>query len=550
MAKRIIFGAEARNKMLEGINILANTVKITLGPRGRNVVIEKKYRPAVITKDGVTVAKEVDLEDKIQNIGAQMVREVASKTADIAGDGTTTATILAQAIFREGIKFITAGAKPIEIQRGINKAVEAVVEFIKASSREVSGNKEITQIATISANGDQAIGEMIAKAMDKVGRDGIITIEEAKGMEDELVIVEGMQFERGYISPYFVTNQDKSECELTNPYVLICDKKISNMQSLIPLLEKVARDGKALLVIADDVEGDALATLVVNKLRSVMQVVAVKSPSYGDRRKAFLEDIAVLTGGTVVSEDAGMKLEQAQLSDLGKAAKVVVKKESCTIVDGKGDNQAILERVALIRNQLESSESDYDREIQKERLAKMAGGVAIIKVGAATELELKEKKDRIDDSLSATKAAVQEGIVAGGGCVLLKAKSVVYKFTEEVSDQRLGAFIVLKALEEPIRIICENGGFEGSVVINEILSKSQDAGHGFDASTGQYVDMFEAGIIDPTKVTRTALQHAASIAGLLLTTEAIISEIEDKNDPSKMTNPMTGVPNGVPGGMY
>lgn len=543
MPKQIIFGSEARAKLLEGVNLLADTVKITLGPRGRNVVIEKKFRPAVITKDGVTVAKEVDVEDHIVNIGAQMVKEVASKTADIAGDGTTTATVLAQAIFREGIKFVAAGAKPIEIQRGIAKAVEHVVEYIKNNSVPVSGKTEIEQIATISANGDKEIGEMIAHAMDKVGKDGIITIEEAKGMVSELDIVEGLQLDRGYISPYFVTDQDKLECVLVDPLILIYDKRISNMKSIFPLLDKVVRDNKSLLIIADEVETEALTGLIVNKVRSVINVCAIKTPSFGDRRKAALEDIAILTGGLVISDDLGLKIESCTVDNLGKASKVIVTKETCTIVDGKGFKKVIEERIEQIRRQLENSTSEYDKEIQKDRLAKMSGGVAVIKVGAATETEMKEKKDRIEDALHATKAAVQEGVVAGGGVTYLRAqKAIEAKMLLPGSDQRMGFKIVLRSLEEPIRIIAENAGFEGSVVVSEVLKTD---GLGFDARSGDYVDMFKEGIIDPAKVTRSALQNAASIAGLLLTTEAVIIDVE-KVDLNNVNNPLAK----VPGGMY
>jgi len=548
MAKRILFGSDARAKLLEGVNILADTVKITLGPRGRNVAIEKKYRAAVITKDGVTVAKEIELEDKLTNMGAQMVREVASKTANVAGDGTTTATILAQAIFREGIKFVTAGAKPIDIQRGIAKAVDVVVEQIKAQAKEVSGKKEIEQIATVSANGDNAIGSMIADAMDKVGKDGVITIEEARSMTDELVVVDGMQIDRGYISPYFITDPEKSECIIENPYILIYDRKISNMKALFPILDKVARVNKPLLIIADDVDGDALATLVVNKVRGILNVCAIKAPSFGNRRKDVLEDIAILTGAKVISEDMAMKLENTTIEDLGTATKAIIDKENTILVDGKGDPTLILNRIDLIRSNLEHSTSDYDKDQQQARLAKMAGGVAVIKVGAATETEMKEKKDRIEDALNATKAAVQEGIVAGGGVALLRAQKAVMDIEGLDSDEALGAKIVYRALEEPIRIIASNGGYEASVVVekvrNEILKNV-----GFNARTGKYVDMIEEGIIDPAKVTRSALQNAASIAALLLTTEAIISDLEVK-DTQKINNPMTGIPDGVQGGMY
>jgi len=543
MSKKILFGSDARAKLLEGVNILADAVKVTLGPRGRNVVFERQYGPPLITKDGVTVAKEIEIEDRIQNIGAQMVKEVASKTADIAGDGTTTATILAQAIFREGIRFITAGAKPIEIQRGIHKAVEAVVAFIKSSSKEVAGNKEITQIATISANGDQVIGDMIAEAMAKVGNDGIITIEEAKGMESELEVVEGMEFDRGYLSPYFVTDTEKMECILENPVVLIYERKVSAMKSILPVLEQVARSNRPLLIIAEDIDGEALSTLVVNKLRSRLNVAAVRAPGFGERRKLMLEDMAILTGGILVSEDLGHKLETLKIEELGSCAKVIVTKDNCTIIQGKGKPEDIEARVTQIKNQIESSELEYDKEKLKHRLAKLSGGVAVIKVGAATETEMKEKKDRIEDALAATRAAVEEGIVSGGGTILLRAKTHLANMgygLVALDDERYGFQILMKALEEPARIIAENAGFEASVVVNEVLKRENSMG--FDAATGSYVDMIELGIIDPAKVTRTALQNAASISGLLLTTEAIVSIIpEDKSKDPKLVGGMPGM---------
>lgn len=528
MAKKILFGAEARTKLLEGVNILSDAVKVTLGPRGRNVVLERSYGSPVITKDGVSVAREIELEDRIQNIGAQMVREVASKTADVAGDGTTTATILAQAIFREGIKFVTAGANPIEIQRGINKSVEVVTEFIKSSSRPVDGKKEIEQIATISANGDQEIGQMISDAMEKVGNDGVITIEEAKGMESELEIVEGMQFDRGYLSPYFVTDQEKQECVLQDCYVLLFENRITTMKSIIGVLEQVARANKPLLIISEDMEGEALSTLVVNKLRNTVSVCAVKAEGFGDRRKDILEDIASLTGAKLICEDLGLKLETTHLDDLGRCAKVVVTKDSCTIVGGKGEVEVIASRISQIKNKIELSESDYDKEKLKNRLSKLSGGVAVIKVGAATETEMKEKRDRIEDALAATRAAVEEGIVPGGGVALMRAQISLMEFDKFPGEEEFGRKIVMRALEEPIRIICSNAGYEPSVVINEIR-KNTKFEYGYDAKNGGYVDMVEAGIIDPAKVTRCALQNASSISGLLLTTECIVSIIPKEN---------------------
>jgi chaperonin GroEL len=544
-SKRIVFGVDAREKIRRGVDTLADAVKVTLGPLGRNVVIERSYGAPTITKDGVTVAKEITLEDKLENMGAQMVREVASKTADIAGDGTTTATVLAQAIFREGNKFVTAGANPTELKRGIDKAVAAVVETIKKNSSPVSDKKEIQQIATISANSDEAIGDLIAQAMERVGRDGVITVEEARGMQDELDIVEGMQFDRGYLSPYFVTNQEKMETVLENPLLLIVEKKVTNMKSLLPILEQVAKTGRALLIIAEDVEGEALATLVVNRLRGVLNIAAVKAPGFGDRRKAMLEDIAILTGATLISEDIGLKLETIQLTDLGTAKRVVLTKDNCTIIEGCGDNHAIKGRVAQLRTQIENCSSDYDKEKMQERLAKLAGGVAVIKVGAATETEMKEKKDRIEDALHATRAAVEEGIVAGGGVALIRAQHAVETLKLE-GDQQLGMQIVRRALEEPLRVISANAGYEASVITNKV--KSETGNIGFDAKKGEYVDMVKTGIIDPAKVTRSAIQHAASIAGLLLTTEATVCDIaEDKKETPAMPN-MGGM--GGMGGMY
>jgi chaperonin GroEL len=541
-SKRIVFGTDAREKIRKGVDTLAEAVKVTLGPLGRNVILERAFGAPIITKDGVTVAKEIVLEDKLENMGAQMVREVASRTADIAGDGTTTATVLAQAIFREGNKFVTAGANPMELKRGIDKAVAAVVETIKKNSCPVSDKKEIQQIATISANSDEAIGDLIAQAMERVGRDGVITVEEAKGMSDELDVVEGMQFDRGYLSPYFVTNQEKMEVLLENPFLLIVEKKVTSMKSLLPILEQVLKTGRPLLIIAEDVEGEALATLVVNRLRGSLNIAAVKAPGFGDRRKAMLEDIAILTGGKLISEDIGLKLENIQLTDLGTAKRIVLTKDDCTIIEGCGCQDAIKGRVTQLRTQIENSPSDYDRDKMQERLAKLAGGVAVIKVGAATETEMKEKKDRIEDALHATRAAIEEGIVAGGGVALIRAQNAVDALELE-GDQRLGVQIVRRALEEPLRVISSNAGYEASVIANKV--KSEIGNIGFDAKKGEYVDMVKAGIIDPAKVTRSAIQNAASIAGLLLTTEATICDIpEDKKETPAMPN-MGGM-----GGMY
>lgn len=521
-SKRIEFGVAAREKIRKGVDALADTVKVTLGPKGRNVVYERSFGAPSITKDGVTVAKEIELEDKLENMGAQMVREVASKTADVAGDGTTTATVLAQAIFREGNKYVTAGANPMELKRGIDKAVDAVVEHIKKNSKPVQGKKGIEQVATISANSDTTIGQQIAEAMERVGQDGVITVEEAKGMSDELDVVEGMQFDRGYLSPYFVTNAEKMEAVVENPLILIFEKKISSMKPMLPILEQAARSGRPLLIIAEDVEGEALATLVVNKLRGTLNVAAVKAPGFGDRRKAMLEDIAILTGGQMISEDLGLKLEKMTLQDLGSAKRVVITKDNTTIIEGLGSQDAIKGRIAQIRMQIENTTSDYDKEKLQERLAKLAGGVAVIRVGAATETEMKEKKDRIDDALHATRAAVEEGIVAGGGVALLRAQGVIDALKLE-GDEKLGALIVRRALEEPLRIIASNAGFDAAVIVNHVREQSETTG--FDARKGAYVNMLEEGIIDPAKVSRSAIQHAASIAGLLLTTEAAIFEI-------------------------
>ncbi len=543
-SKRIEFGVTAREKIRKGIDTLADTVKVTLGPKGRNVVFERSFGAPSITKDGVTVAKEIELEDKLENMGAQMVREVASKTADVAGDGTTTATVLAQAIFREGNKYVTAGANPMELKRGIDKAVDAVVEDIKKNSKPVHGKKEIEQVATISANSDTAIGKQIAEAMERVGRDGVITVEEAKGMHDELDVVEGMQFDRGYLSPYFVSNTEKMETVLENALILIFEKKISSMKPMLPILEATARSGRPLLIIAEDVDGEALATLVVNKLRGTLNVAAVKAPGFGDRRKAMLEDIAVLTGGQMISEDLGLKLEKLTLQDLGSAKRVIITKDNTTIIEGQGNNEAIKNRVAQIRMQIENSTSDYDKEKLQERLAKIAGGVAVIKVGAATETAMKEKKDRIEDALNATRAAIEEGIVAGGGVALLRAQKVVDTLSLE-GDEKLGALIVRRALEEPLRIISSNAGFDAAVIVNHVREKGDATG--FDARKGTYVNMMEEGIIDPAKVERSAIQLAASIAGLLLTTEAAIFEIpsEKKEVGHEHGGGMGGMP-----GMY
>ncbi|MDI6851232.1 MAG: chaperonin GroEL [bacterium] len=524
-AKEIIFDEEGRRALLRGVEKLSKAVKATLGPAGRNVILEKKFGSPTITKDGVTVAKEIELPDPFENLGAQLVREVASKTSDVAGDGTTTATILAEAIFRSGLKYIASGANAIEIKRGIDIAVDKVVEELKKMSREVQGRKEISEVASISANNDKEIGEKIAEAMDKVGKDGVITVEEAKGIETYVEIVEGMQFDRGYISPYFVTNPEKMECVLEDPYILIYDKKISSIRDILPVLEKVAQQGKPILVIAEDVEGEALATLVVNKIRGVLQACAVKAPGYGDRRKAMLEDIAILTGGKVISEEAGMKLESAQLSDLGRAKRVVVDKDNTTIVEGYGSKENIKARIAQIKAQIEETKSDYDREKLQERLAKLAGGVAVIYVGAATETEMKEKKARIEDALHATKAAVEEGIVPGGGVAYIRAKKALENLKLE-GDKQFGVEIIKQALVEPLKQIAENAGYNGAIIAEKVEQLPET--HGFDALTGEFKDMIEAGIIDPTKVERIAIQNAASIAGLLLTTEALVTEIKEK----------------------
>src|SRR5687767_12384873 len=531
MAKQVVHGEESRAAILRGINQLADAVKITLGPKGRNVVIDKKFGSPTITKDGVTVAKEIELKDSMENMGAQMVKEVASKTSDVAGDGTTTATVLAQAIFREGVKTVAAGANPMALKRGIEKAVERATEEIKRLSKPVKGDM-IAQVGTISANGDRTIGEMIAKAMETVGRDGVITVEESRTMETELHVVDGMQFDRGYLSPYFVTDPERMEAVLDNPLILIHEKKISSMKDLLPMLEQIAKMGKPLVIIAEDVEGEALATLVVNKLRGTLNVAAVKAPGFGDRRKAMLEDIAILTGGKAITEDLGIKLENLQLEDLGKAKKVVLDKDNTTIVEGAGKPGAIEGRVKQLRTQIDETTSDYDREKLQERLAKLVGGVAIIKVGAATETEMKEKKARVEDAMHATRAAVEEGIVPGGGVALVRSIPAVDKLKLE-DDEKIGANIVKRALEEPLRIIASNAGFEGAIVIGKVRD-SKDLNYGFNAATEEYGDMIAAGILDPAKVTRSALQNAASIASLMLTTEALVAEIpEEEKAPAR-----------------
>ncbi|MGR9348327.1 chaperonin GroEL (plasmid) [Rhizobium leguminosarum] len=532
-AKEIKFSTEAREKMLRGVDILANAVKATLGPKGRNVVIDKSFGAPRITKDGVSVAKEIELEDKFENMGAQMVREVASKTSDIAGDGTTTATVLAQAIVKEGAKAVTSGMNPMDLKRGIDLAVSAIVAELKVNARKISNNSEIAQVGTISANGDPEIGRFLAEAMEKVGNDGVITVEEAKTAETELEVVEGMQFDRGYLSPYFVTNADKMRVEFEDPYILIHEKKLSNLQSMLPVLEAVVQSSKPLLIIAEDVEGEALATLVVNKLRGGLKIAAVKAPGFGDRRKAMLEDIAILTAGTVISEDLGIKLESVTLDMLGRAKKVSIEKENTTIVDGSGAKSDIEGRVAQIKAQIEETTSDYDREKLQERLAKLAGGVAVIRVGGSTEVEVKEKKDRVDDALHATRAAVEEGILPGGGVALLRAVKALDAVKTANGDQRVGVDIVRRAVEAPARQIAENAGAEGSVIVGKLREKSEFS-YGWNAQTGEYGDLYAQGVIDPAKVVRTALQDAASIAGLLVTTEAMIAEKPKKDAPPPM----------------
>ena len=543
-AKEILFGVDARTRILEGVNIIADAVKVTLGPKGRNVVIEKSFGAPRITKDGVTVAKEIELADKFQNLGAQMIKEVASKTNDIAGDGTTTSTVLAQAIVREGVKSVAAGINPMDLKRGIDLAVEALIKEIGRMSKKVINQEEIAQVATISANGDSEVGNKIAEAVQKVGPDSPITVEEAKGLEFEVNVVEGMNFDRGYLSPYFVTNAEKMTVEMENPFILLFEKKISNLQPMVPLLEAVVQSGRPLLIIAEDVEGEALAALVVNKLRGGLKIAAVKAPGFGDRRKSIMEDISVLTGGQLISEDLGMKLETVTPAQLGQAKKIIIDKESTTIVDGAGTHEDVKGRCASIKAQMEETSSDYDREKLQERLAKLSGGVAIIKVGGATEVAVKERKDRVDDALAATRAAMQEGIVAGGGSALLFAGHVLENLKGANDDQTVGVNIVKRVVQAPIRQIAENAGFDGAVVANEVLSK-KDAAYGYDAQNNKYGDMFKAGIVDPAKVVRTALEDASSIAGLLITTEAAI--IEKKEDSAAGGAPMGGM--GGMGGM-
>ncbi|MCU0554880.1 MAG: chaperonin GroEL [Syntrophales bacterium] len=539
-AKILQYDEVARKSILDGVNALADAVKVTLGPKGRNVIIEKSFGSPVVTKDGVTVAKEVELEDKFENMGAQMVREVASRTSDVAGDGTTTATILAQAIYREGAKTVAAGSNPMDIKRGIDKAVEAVIEELKKISKPTKDQKEIAQVGTISANNDDSIGNIIAEAMGKVGKEGVITVEEAKGLQTELEVVEGMQFDRGYVSPYFVTNPDKMEVNFDDAYILIYDKKVSGMKDLLPVLESAARSGKPLLIIAEEIEGEALATLVVNKIRGTLQVAAVKAPGFGDRRKAMLEDIAILTGGKVISEDMGMKLENATLQDLGRARKTTIDKDNTTIIDGAGSRADLEGRVKQIRAQIDETTSDYDREKLQERLAKLVGGVALIRVGAATETEMKEKKARVEDALNATRAAVEEGIVPGGGVAYIRTIPALEKLVLE-GDQQVGVNIVKKALEEPLRMIAANAGCEGSIVVEKV--KEKKGPFGFNAATEEYEDLVKAGVIDPTKVTRSALQNASSVAGLMLTTQCMVAE------KPKKESAMPAMPGGGYGGM-
>ena len=541
MAKEIIFSDNARNRLFAGVEKLADAVKVTMGPRGRNVLLQKSFGAPTITKDGVSVAKEIELADTLENMGAQLVKEVASKTADEAGDGTTTATVLAHSIFKEGLRNVTAGANPISLKRGMDKACEAILGELKKSSKVVANKTEIEQVATISANSDSAIGKMIAEAMEKVGKDGVITVEEAKGISDELDVVEGMQFDRGYLSPYFVTNPEKMTTEFNNPFILLYDKKISSLKEMLPILEGVNKSGRPLLIIAEDVDGEALATLVVNRLRGALQIAAVKAPGFGDRRKAMLEDIAVLTGGTVVSEEMGMKLETTDLSALGTASKIVIDKDNTTIVDGSGSKDSVLARVNQIKAEIANTTSDYDREKLQERLAKLSGGVAVIKVGAATETEMKEKKDRVDDALHATRAAVEEGIVAGGGVALVRAIAALDNLSGANQDESTGIKIVKRAIEEPLRQIVANAGGEGSVIVAKVAEGSGD--FGYNAKTDEYVNMLEAGIIDPTKVTRVALENAASVSGMLLTTECVITEVP------KPEGAMPAMGGGMPGMM-
>jgi chaperonin GroEL len=537
-AKEVTFGDSARAKMVEGVNILANAVKVTLGPKGRNVVLERSFGGPTVTKDGVSVAKEIELKDKLQNMGAQMVKEVASKTSDNAGDGTTTATVLAQSIVREGMKYVASGMNPMDLKRGIDKAVTAAIEELRKISKPCTTNKEIAQVGAISANSDSSIGDRIAEAMDKVGKEGVITVEDGKSLQDELDVVEGMQFDRGYLSPYFINNPDKQVAVLENPFVLLHDKKVSNIRDLLPVLEQVAKAGRPLLIIAEDVEGEALATLVVNNIRGILKTVAVKAPGFGDRRKAMLEDIAILTGGQVIAEETGLTLEKATLAELGQAKRIEVAKENTTIIDGAGEATNIEARVKQVRKQIEEATSDYDREKLQERVAKLAGGVAVIKVGAATEVEMKEKKARVEDALHATRAAVEEGIVAGGGVALIRARRAIDGLKGANADQDAGIKIVLRAMEEPLRQIVTNGGEEASVVVAAVAQGSGN--YGYNAATGEYGDLVEAGVVDPTKVTRTALQNAASVAGLLLTTDAAVAELPKEDAP---------MPGGMPGGM-
>jgi len=545
MAKEIFFSDDARNKLYSGVKQLADAVKVTMGPRGRNVLLQKSFGSPAITKDGVSVAREIELVDSLENMGAQLVKEVASKTNDEAGDGTTTATVLAESIFKEGLRNVTAGANPVQLKRGMDKASASILEELKAMSKVVDTKDQIAQVATISANSDTQIGDMIAEAMDKVGKDGVITVEEAKGIEDELDVVEGMQFDRGYLSPYFVTNVNKMTAEMENPYILLSDKKISSLKELLPILEAVNQTQRPLLIIAEDVDGEALSTLVVNRLRGSLNISAVKAPGFGDRRKAMLQDIATLTGATVISEETGITLEAATMEMLGNAGKVVIDKDNTTIVDGAGDKSAVEARVEQIRNEIENTTSDYDREKSQERLAKLAGGVAVIKVGAPTETEMKEKKDRVDDALSATRAAVEEGIVIGGGAALIKAS---LKVSHDLKgDEQIGADIIIRAVKAPMKQIASNAGFDAGVVVNEI-AKSNDLNIGFDAANGEYVDMFKAGIVDPTKVERVAMQNAVSVASLLLTTEATVSDVEGDSVASSPMSDMGGM-GGMPGGM-
>ena len=545
--KEIKFGSDARAKMLKGVEILAKTVKVTLGPKGRNVILDKSYGAPKITKDGVSVAKEIELADKFENMGAQLVKEVAQKTADKAGDGTTTATVLAEAIINEGCKAVAAGMNPMDLKRGIDMAVDAVVADVKSRSKAIKTSEEIAQVGTISANGDRTIGEYLAQAMEKVGNEGVITVEDAKGLETELEVVEGMQFDRGYLSPYFVTNPEKMNCEFDNPYILLYDKKLSNLQAMIPVLEAVVQSSRPLLIIAEDIEGEALATLVVNRIRGGLKVCAVKAPGFGDRRKAMLEDIAILTGGQVISEDLGMKLENVTLADLGTCKKVEVTKDETTIIDGDGQKDLIKARADQIRKQIEETSSDYDREKLQERLAKISGGVAVIKVGGASEVEVKEKKDRIDDALHATRAAVKEGVVAGGGVALLYSHKALEALSPANQDQRVGIDIIRKALQAPIRQIAENAGVDGAVVAGKLM-ESTDTNFGYNAQSGEYTDMIKAGIVDPTEVVRTALQDAASVAGLLITTESMVTEAPQKECHCGCGGAGAGA-GGMPGGM-